>query len=183
METTEEDEMMKTGMPQGLMKTHETSPSSVVVTSVKQRSPENLNIDLYTNVSAQSIRSWDQMFDIKLLIKLKLNSNGYKFDYLLEKELENFVKMKQRAEKKQINTRTDLEMSQVITKYLNKWMMQQAPHLIKNFEPSHEIYNQKNRSLPRIKHELSKSSLLDNIATKNVYGLESVNSGRGQKLF
>jgi len=35
---------------------------------------------------------------LKLLVKVKLNDNGYKLDYLLERDLENFIKLKKKQE-------------------------------------------------------------------------------------
>ena len=57
-----------------------------------------LSVDPITSLNASHIVSWRQDFDIKLLIKLKLNSNGLSFDATAERELENFIKMKQKLE-------------------------------------------------------------------------------------
>ena len=57
-----------------------------------------LSVDPITSLNASHIVSWRQDFDIKLLIKLKLNSNGLAFDATAERELENFIKMKAKLE-------------------------------------------------------------------------------------
>ena len=44
------------------------------------------------------IVSWKQEFEIKLLVKLKLNAYAYVFDKNLEKNLENFVQLKLKQE-------------------------------------------------------------------------------------
>lgn len=55
-----------------------------------------LIIDPYSSMNAMHITSWTDVGDIKLMIKLKLSANGYRFDINLERDLENFIKLKQK---------------------------------------------------------------------------------------
>jgi hypothetical protein len=59
---------------------------------------EWLQIDPYTSLGAMHITSWKQSFEIKLLVKLKLNSYSYVFDPTLENSLENFISLKKKQE-------------------------------------------------------------------------------------
>ena len=45
-----------------------------------------------------NLGSWKDEFELKLLVKVKLNDNGYKLDYIMERDLENFIKLKQKRE-------------------------------------------------------------------------------------
>lgn len=53
-----------------------------------------LDIDPITSLNAMNIKSWKQEIDIKLLIRLRLQTRNLKFDYGLKQNLENFLKMK-----------------------------------------------------------------------------------------
>jgi hypothetical protein len=55
-----------------------------------------LDIDPNQSMNAMHLGSWSDDFELKLLVKVKLNDNGYKLDYLLERDLENFIKLKQK---------------------------------------------------------------------------------------
>lgn len=55
-------------------------------------------IDPYSSLNANHVTNWRQVDDIKLLIRLKLQDNGYKLDHTMERNLENFIKHKQKQE-------------------------------------------------------------------------------------
>ena len=59
---------------------------------------EWLLIDPYSSLNAMHIVSWKQEFEIKLLIKLKLNAYAFVFDQNLERSLENFIQLKLKQE-------------------------------------------------------------------------------------
>lgn len=53
-------------------------------------------IDPYSSMNANHITNWRQVDDIKLLIKLKLHQYGYNLDATMERDLENYIKLKQK---------------------------------------------------------------------------------------
>ena len=71
------------------------------MTQEKMMNRHWLDIDPMSSLNAMNIVSWNQEFDIKLLVKLKLHSQGFKFDINFQKNLENFCRMKYRIEKQQ----------------------------------------------------------------------------------
>jgi len=46
-------------------------------------------------MNAINVTSWKDNFELKLLVKVKLNDNGYKLDNHIEKELDKFILSKQ----------------------------------------------------------------------------------------
>jgi hypothetical protein len=71
------------------------------MTQEKMMKKHWLDIDPLTSLNAMNVISWSQEFDIKLLVKLKLHSQGFKFDTNFQRNLENFCRMKYRIEKQQ----------------------------------------------------------------------------------
>lgn len=57
-----------------------------------------LDIDPNQSMNAMHLTSWLDDFELKLLVKVKLGDNGFKLDYVLERDLEKFIEMKQKLE-------------------------------------------------------------------------------------
>ena len=57
-----------------------------------------MDIDPNQSMNAMHLTSWLDDFELKLLVKVKLGDNGFKLDYVLERDLEKFIEMKQKLE-------------------------------------------------------------------------------------
>jgi hypothetical protein len=85
-----------------------------------------LVIDPYSSLNAMHITNWRQVEDIKLLVKLKLAQNNYQFDAALQRDLENYIKLKQKQEaqkkllkdKKSDNFFTTSQICKDLTKFM-----------------------------------------------------------------
>lgn len=62
--------------------------------------PEWLSFDPLYSLNAPHISSWRQDFEIKLLVKLRINSSGLTFDMVAENDLHDFIRMKLKNEQK-----------------------------------------------------------------------------------
>ena len=86
--------------------------------------PDWLSFDPIYSLNAPHISSWRQDFEIKLLVKLRINSSGLTFDTVAELALHDFVKMKLKNEQKV--SRHGLKNKQgrnaEIMRDLSKWM-------------------------------------------------------------
>lgn len=60
--------------------------------------PHWLEIDANNSLNAMNINSWNDTFELKLLVQLKLDSHGMKMDYSLERSLEQWIKLKQKLQ-------------------------------------------------------------------------------------
>lgn len=134
------------------------------MTQEKMMKKHWLDIDPLTSLNAMNVISWSQEFDIKLLVKLKLHSQGFKFDTNFQRNLENFCRMKYRIEKQQESviiksnkrefmnrsnqkvTNLNLKKSMKICKDITRFLLDNEPYFILEFKPGHQARSISNNS-------------------------------------
>ena len=80
-------------------------------------------------------------------------------DVILKKDLDNFIRMKQRQESQRSllsQTMTVVGKSQEIANQVTKWLQDNAQNLIKSYKPAHELLYEQRKQL-KLKKELSPS--------------------------
>ena len=65
------------------------------------RDPGWMNIDPLTSLNAKNITTWMQSYEIKMLVKNKLEHHGYLYEGCIQENLINLIKLKQKNEKQQ----------------------------------------------------------------------------------
>lgn len=94
--------------------------------------------------------SWHEKQAIVNAVRAKLNSKNYMLDVILKKDLDNFIRMKQRQESQRSllsQTLTADGRSQEIANQVTKWLQENAQNLIKSYKPAHEQLHEQRKQL------------------------------------
>ena len=109
--------------------------------------PDWLSFDPLYSLNAPHISSWRQDFEIKLLVKLRINSSGLTFDMVAENNLHDFIKMKLKNETKvsRHGLKNKEGRNAEIMRDLSKWMKDNYQSFVREYEPGQSFRNLQNR--------------------------------------